>query len=47
MAETKKKGTGNSKAKTTKKTEQESSEVVAVEKVSQKTDGNQAPQMIY
>lgn len=43
MAETKKKGTGNSKAKTTKKTEQESSEVVAVEKVSQKTDGNQAP----
>lgn len=43
MAETKKKGTGNSKAKTTKKTEQESSEVVAVEKVSQKTDGNQEP----
>jgi len=43
MAETKKKGTGNSKAKTTKKTEQESSEVVAVEKGSQKTDGNQAP----
>lgn len=38
MAEIKKKSTSNTKVKTTKKTAQESSEVVAVKKVSKKTD---------